>query len=88
MRALLQEVCDFEKYKNCLDTELCKVYQNYLVEKVLNEMTPKFLARNFGRIFSQNELDTPNATAEAISKLKRAALKTSYSTQYNRIKKR
>ena len=87
MKTFLQEIRDFEKYKDCLSTELYRVYRNYLVEKVLKEMSPEFLARNFERFLNQNEIDGPEATIEAVNRLKKATLQVKYSKLHNQIVK-
>ena len=87
MKRLLQEIRDFEKYKNCLSKELYEVYKRYLVERVLNEMTPEYLAKNFRRSFEKNELEDSEATIEAVNKLKKATLNGQYSKLYGKVVK-
>lgn len=87
MKSLLQEIQDFEKYKNCLNKELYEVYKNYLVERVLNEITPEGLSRVFKYVFKKDVLKGSDAMMRAIDKLKNGTLQYQYVKKHNQIVK-
>ena len=77
MKRLLQEIRDFEKYKDCLNKELYEVYKNYLVERskrLLNEITAEGLSKAFRYVFKQNVLKDSDSIMRAIDKLKKQYL--------------
>lgn len=88
MKKLLQEIRDFEKYKDCLSKELYEAYKSYLVEcskKVLNEITVEGLASTFKFLFDNNMSDDPETTINSINKFKKATLKRHYTKKHNHV---
>ena len=88
MENLLQEIRDFEKYKNCLSKELYEVYKSHLIErsrKVLNEITVDGLADTFKFLFGNDVANDPEATMRSIDRFKKAALHHHYAKEHNQI---
>lgn len=87
MKNLLHEIRDFEKYKGCLSKELYEIYRNYLVERVLNEITAEGLSKVFKYVFKKDVLKDSDAMMRAIDKLKNGTLQYQYVKKHNQIVK-
>lgn len=90
MENLLQEIRDFEEYKNCLDDDLFTIYKEHLVKcskKLLNEITVNGLADTFKFLFGNDVVNNPETTMRSIDRFKKATLNQHYTKEYNQIVK-